>query len=210
MTRKKIILLLLALAITTSLSAGTLAIYSKSVTAVDNSVRAKLFSFTTNGARTFDTDFLLAPKDSWCYSFSVNNFDGAGTTEVALDYTVTVNDRDATNALTGLKTTLEKQIGNNRWIVLATSTAADTNGAFSLKDDGYNASGKSSGKGATDAGKKSTITYRITLTWEDNGDNDAVQTDQGLNPPDKRLSVTITASQNTESANITNEDGNKK
>ncbi len=41
MNKKKLILVLLALAIVTSLSAGTLAIYTKTVTTVDNDVKVK-------------------------------------------------------------------------------------------------------------------------------------------------------------------------
>jgi flagellar basal body-associated protein FliL len=204
MNKKRLLLVLLALAIITSLSAGTLAIYTKTVTTVDNDVKAKKFVFTANAAKTYATNFTLAPKDTWSYTFTVNNYDATATAEVALDYTVAVNDSEATTAMTGLKTTLEKKIGTN-WVSLGN----DTNGVISVRDDGLGigASGANVTTGAAAANAQSTSTYRVTLTWNDDGTHDAAQTTQGTSPVNKDLKVTVTASQNTVSSNISSTSG---
>jgi hypothetical protein len=207
MNKKKLLLVLLALAIVTSLSAGTLAIYSKTVTTVDNKVQAKKFVFTANAAKTYKTDFTLAPKDSWSYTFDVANFSGATTAEVALDYTINVNDKDATTTLTGLQTKLEKKIGTGDtsadWITLATSTT----GEIKVKDDGIGTNAVSTAKGASAANAQSTSKYKVTLTWVDDENSDAAHTTEGITPVSKGLNVTVTASQNTVSSNITNASG---
>jgi hypothetical protein len=204
MNKKKLLLILLALAIITSLSAGTLAIYTKTVTTVDNDVKAKKFVFTANAAKTYATNFSLAPKDTWSYTFTVNNYDASATAEVALDYTIAVNDSAATTAMTGLTTKLEKQVGSN-WIELGNTTT----GTISKKDDGLGigASGANVTTGAAAANAQSTSTYKVTLTWSDDGSHDAAQTTQGAAPVNNDLKVTVTASQNTVAANISSTSG---
>jgi hypothetical protein len=204
MNKKKLLLVLLALAIITSLSAGTLAIYAKTVTTVDNDVKAKKFVFTANAAKTYATNFTLAPKDSWSYTFTVNNYDASATAEVALDYTIAVNDSNATTAMTGLKTKLEKKVGEN-WISLADSAT----GIISQKDDGIGigTSGTNVTTGAAAANAQSTSTYRVTLTWNDDGSSNAAQTTQGASPVNNDLKVTVTASQNTVAANVSSTTG---
>jgi hypothetical protein len=200
MNKKKLLLVLLALAIVTSLSAGTLAIYSKSVTAVDNKVQAKKFAFTANAAMTYVTEFSLAPKDSWSYTFDVDNYDKTGTAEVALDYTIAVDDKAATEGMSGLQTTLQKQV-DGKWVDLADVTT----GVISKMDDGIGLEG-TSGSGASQASSESTSTYKVTLFWNDKGDNE-VQTKQGIDAASNDLKVTVTASQNTVDANISNTSG---
>ncbi len=202
MNKKKLLLVLLALAIITSLSAGTLAIYAKTVTTVDNDVKAKKFVFTANAAKTYATNFTLAPKDSWSYTFTVNNYDDKATAEVALDYTIAVDDKEATAAMTGLRTKLEKQVGET-WVRLADVTT----GIISQKDDGIGSDGTSNTLGASQASKQSTSTYRVTLTWSDDGSNNAAQTTQGASPVNNDLKVTVTASQNTVAANVSSTTG---
>jgi hypothetical protein len=201
MNKKKLLLVLLALAIVTSLSAGTLAIYTKTVTTVDNDVKAKKFVFTANAAKTYVTNFSLAPKDSWSYTFTVNNFDATATAEVALDYAIAINDSAATENMSGLETKLQKLVGE-KWVDLADVT----NGVISKMDDGIGLDGTSNTKGASQAALKSTSTYKVTLFWNDKGDND-VQTTQGIAAASKDLKVTVTASQNTVAANISNTSG---
>jgi hypothetical protein len=197
MNKKKLLLVLLALAIVTSLSAGTLAIYTKTVTTVDNDVKAKKFVFIANAAKTYATNFTLAPKDSWSYTFTVNNYDEKAIAEVALDYTIAVNDSEATRSMSGLQTTLEKQVGENRWIKLANSAS----GEISFMDDGISSDEPSNAKGASQAGTKSTSTYKVTLVWNDDGSHNADHTMQGASPVNKDLKVTVTASQNTAKGN---------
>jgi hypothetical protein len=64
MNKKKLLLVLLALAIVTSLSAGTLAIYTKTVSTSEQ-VQAKRFAFASPGTTSVSTDGIqLAPGET--------------------------------------------------------------------------------------------------------------------------------------------------
>ena len=181
MKRKKLLLVLLTLAIVTSLTAGTLAIYTKSVT-MTSSVEAKKFAFTASGAVESDTKKLdLAPQESQNYNFVVTNHDGNTPAEVALNYTISVNYSEAAEKMPGLTATLK---------VLNGSKYEDVKGATV-------SNGKITFTSSTPANKVADHNYQITLLWADNGTQNAGQTSAGAGKVTlgKGLEVTVAAEQ---------------
>ncbi|MBE0601414.1 MAG: hypothetical protein IH607_06465, partial [Firmicutes bacterium] len=73
--KKKLLLVVLALAILTSLTAGTLAVYTKTIEKTAT-VEAKKFAFSVEGSIQDDKKAInLAPTESMNYNFSITNVD---------------------------------------------------------------------------------------------------------------------------------------
>lgn len=90
--KRVLLTIALALVATTSLIAGTLAMYT---TTVDNlaegSVTAKEFVLTEGGTDSFVKDVKIAPDETVNWQFSVKNFDGSVVSETAMDLSFAVN-----------------------------------------------------------------------------------------------------------------------
>lgn len=163
MNRKKILLVLLTLAIVTSLTAGTLAIYTKSVDLVSN-VQAKKFAFDAQGGIEGAAAAInLAPQESMNYDFVVTNYEKDTPAEVPLDYTISVDYSKAFTAMPGLTATLLQDTGKG---YTAVATASTGDGKFTFSN-------------ATVENVKTDHTYRITMTWTDDGTQNAGQTTAG-------------------------------
>ena len=157
MKKKTLLLTLLALAIVTSITAGTLAVYTKSVT-LDAKVEIKKFAFAAAGKIEGDAKSInLAPKESQVYLFTVTNYEGkdGSPAEVPLDYAVSINFSDAAIKMPGLTAILLKD---------KVEVGTAENGIINYKD-------------STPAGTAETHEYVLTVTWA--GDDSVAQSAAG-------------------------------
>ena len=178
MKKKPLLFALLALAIVTSLTAGTLAVYTKSVSLAGD-VQVKKFAFDAKGGNgTEVTAVKLAPKESQTTNFEVTNTeDGKTPAEVNLDYVITVDIAKTAAIMVGLTAELldntGKTVANGVNFTYSSKLAADT-----IEVD----------------------KYQVKLTWN-NADN-ARQTRVGsaaLTNVDG-LKITVAATQDTSAA----------
>lgn len=174
MKKKSLLFALLALAIVSSLTAGTLAIYTKSVDLKGN-IEIKKFAFgATGGVANDATAIKLAPQESQNYNFTINNFEADGApSEVPLNYTIAIDFSNAATTMPGLKASLKTN---------GTEVATDTSGIIT-----YTAA-------KSEASVKTSLDYVLTLTW--GGTDDAGHTDAGLaQSATEGLKIDITATQ---------------
>ena len=179
MKMKKLLLVVLTLAILTSLSAGTLAVYTKTNLETAQ-VEAKRFAFSTSGDIKGDAKTInLAPTEQMEYDFTIANVDAKGgpVAEVPLEYNVTIDYASAFSAMPGLKAVLfdgNKEVGTY------------TNGKINFTT-------------SSEADKLFDQTYRVELKWEDDGSSNAGHTKAGSNKVTftNGLNVTISATQIT-------------
>lgn len=179
MKKKTLLFSLLALAIVTSLTAGTLAIYTKSVT-LSSKVDIKKFAFTAGGASdSVNKPIKLAPSEQETYTFSVTNEDNKVTSEVDLDYVIKIDIADAAKQMTGLTASLSL---NDKTLDTTPLTGQDI-GKLT-----YTATEK------LPASKSTTVNYVVTLLWEAGTDDE--HTTAGLTVTEtKGLTVEVTATQ---------------
>ena len=173
MKKKKLLLTLLALAIVTSVTAGTLAIYTKEVT-LHADVQIKKFAFAAVGNDSINKPIKLAPKESQAYNFDVTNFEGANgaASEVPLNYSISVKFEDANTKMPGLSATLYK--GSE---LIKTTTS----GSLSYDDK-------------TPAGDATTHSYKLVIAWDGDGDHNTA----GKNvPKTDGLNIIVNATQDT-------------
>lgn len=113
--KKTALVLILLLVMATSVTAGTLAMYT---TSLDNlasgSVVAKEFVFTHEGTDSFSQGVKIAPTETVTWQFSVKNFDGAVITETDLYYKLAFNVHATAgkSAIEPLTVTVKDQSGN--------------------------------------------------------------------------------------------------
>ncbi len=157
--KKKLFLVILALAILTSLTAGTLAVYTKTLTDTEK-IEAKRFAFSAEGDIAGDsTSINLAPTESMEYDFSIANVDSKGgpVAEVPLTFNVSINYKEAAGKMPGLVATLysgEEKVGK-----------------YADGEITYTAYSK--------AGEIFEGAYKVVLTWTDDGSNSTGQTTAG-------------------------------
>lgn len=179
---KKLLLVVLALAILTSLTAGTLAVYTKTVS-LTGQIEAKKFAFTATGGIEGDKKAInLAPTESMSYNFKLTNQDGTATAEVPMDYAITVNFAEAATKMPGLTAVLAKVDSDGNVVSSSAITAAN---------------GQISDSNVSDASVAFNQNYRVTLTWA--GSDNAAQTVAGNAKVtlENGLNVTVVATQNT-------------
>ena len=174
MKKKPLLFALLALAIVTSLTAGTLAVYTKSVT-LDGDVQIKKFAFSAKGEDTYVKAVKLAPGHDDTTAFTVTNADKNGQAEVDMNYTIVVDITETEKAMKGLMAELINENGD----VLEKGTKIEyTDKLVAGKDP------------VTDA-------YKVKLTWVDDGKSNEAQTKIGASadPFEKGLKISVTANQ---------------
>jgi hypothetical protein len=157
--RNKLLFVVLALAILISLTAGSLAVYAKTVTDT-RQVSAKRFVFSAVGdIAGDDTVIRLAPTESMEYDFTISNVDDLTglAAEVPLQYDITINYALAASMLPGLAATLY--------------SGGETVGVYENGYITYTAQ--------SPAGVLFENSYRVVLTWVDDGSSDAQQTAAG-------------------------------
>ncbi len=140
MMRKTVLILVLLLVMATSVTAGTLAMYT---TSIDNlatgSVTAKEFVFTGDGTDSFAQGVKIAPTETVTWQFGVRNFDGHVITETDLYYKLTFNVKSSQGktAIAPLTVTVKDDSGS----VVGSATGVgtfDVLGAFPLAEAGQN------------------------------------------------------------------------
>ncbi len=181
--KKLLISTALVLAILTSLVAGTLATYTKTLAPITGSATAKQFYIGTS--ETFFPDIKLAPseKDEW--NFNVVNFkDGEnGTTEVDTDITVTLNvsPKEGKQAIDGLHVSLYDSNNNQ----LGTTIVKSGEMSFNIEN-------------AFPANVKATKSFKLVADWKNPFAGDTVDTENAENNHSTSIGVTVTGSQHVD------------
>jgi len=96
--KKTLFILALVLTIVTSLAAGTLATYTKTLAPIGGEVTAK--QFYIGATKTAFADVKLAPSQEDTWDFSVINYQGDALTEVDMDLNIVVDVDGAIDGLT--------------------------------------------------------------------------------------------------------------
>ena len=113
--KKVLMIIALVTVLTTSIIAGTLAMYT---TSIDNlatgSVVAKEFVLLENGTDSFTENVKIAPSETVDWQFSVKNYDGAVVSEtaMALGFDIQVTAANGKSMITPLIVTVKDQDGN--------------------------------------------------------------------------------------------------
>ena len=148
MKKKPLLFALLALAIVTSLTAGTLAVYTKSVSLAGD-VTVKKFAFTTNGGNESTVESItLAPKESMETKFTITNKHNKNLSEVPLEYKITVDIADTAAKMVGLTATLLRDG--------TTPVGSFANGIITYESTEN-----------LPANSETTHSYTVRLTWND-------------------------------------------
>ena len=154
--RKTVLILILLLVMATSVTAGTLAMYT---TSIDNlaqgSVVAKEFVFIGDGTDSFAQGVKIAPTEKVTWQFGVRNFDGHVITETDLYYRMTFNVKasEGKTAIAPLTVTVKDDTGK----VVNSATGVgkfDVLGQFPLAEAGQNR------------------TYTVEVNWPSNNSVD--------------------------------------
>ncbi len=147
---KKILLTIaLVLVVSTSLIAGTLAMYTTSIdNLAEGSVVAKEFVLTEGGTDSFVKDIKIAPGETVNWQFSVKNYDSSVVSEtaMALDFDINAQPTDGKSLVEPLTFTVKDSSG----AVVGTATSS---GLISFSDEFAL---------ATDGQEK---TYTVSVNW---------------------------------------------
>ena len=157
--KKKLLLISLAVAVLTSLTAGTLAVYTRTVTETEQ-IEAKRFAFSAIGAIADKQKTInLAPTESMEYNFTIANSDtkGSAVSEVALQYNITIDFAEALKEMPGLTATLY----DGRTVIGQSTNGRLTYTTYSKANDRYEK------------------TYQVIITWNDDGESDDEHTAAG-------------------------------
>ena len=188
MKKKSLLFALLALAIVTSLTAGTLAVYTKSVSLAGD-VQVKKFAFDAQGGNGTEVAAVkLAPTQSQNTNFEVTNSeDGTTPAEVNLDYVITVDIQDTAKTMVGLKAELLDGAG--------AALAVVGNGQL------FTYSSKLTAAATPEVDK-----YQVRLTWEHVDGQNQTQSDVGSAAKTNvdGLKITVAATQDTSDQSASN------
>ena len=170
--KKKLLLVVLSLAILTSLTAGTLAVYTRTVTETEK-VEAKRFAFSAAGNIAGDSSTInLAPTESMEYDFSIANVDkdGGPIAEVPLQFDVTISYQEAFAKMPGLTAALY----------------------FGKEKVGEYADGQIKYTATSEADSLFDNDYKVVLTWVDDGQSNGGHTTAGSNKVTLNTGLTLT------------------
>jgi hypothetical protein len=174
--KKGLVIVALVLVLSTSIIAGTLAMYT---TSIDNlatgSVVAKEFVLLENGTDSFTENVKIAPSETVNWQFSVKNYDGSVVSETAmgLDFNIDVKAADGKAMIDPLVVTVKDQNGN----VVGTRTGSGPiqyNSSFALDSNGQQK------------------TYTVSVNWPS---NDAVDINYAGASYGAAVSVSVTGTQ---------------
>jgi hypothetical protein len=159
--KKAIALFALVLCILAGLVSGSLALYTKEIDNIGTgSVLAKKFTLTAEGTEGYEDNVLIAPSETVTAAFTVSNYSGDYVTEVDMDLEIEITIGAATDkyAIPHITAALLDEEGNP--ITGAVSSVSDGSGTITLTIDR-----------AFEANVKSTLAYKIALTWESHEDD---------------------------------------
>lgn len=150
--KKTLVIIALVLVLSTSIIAGTLAMYTTTIDNVaEGSVVAKEFVLVESGTDSFTDNVKIAPSETVDWQFSVQNYNGSVVSEtaMALDFNVSVAAADGKTMIDPLVVTVKDQDGNT----VGTSTGGGTiqfSDNFALDTNGQQK------------------TYTVSITWPSN------------------------------------------
>ena len=183
---KKLMIVLLVLAIVTALSAGTLAIYTSNIdTVTTTEITAKSFAFTKGETFNATAELSLAPGEAnnSIAIYQLKNSDGAVVSEVPMDVAITPTFGDFFINYPDIQVTLTVKDGENE-ITHETWNAENTaeNVAAINMDKVY------------EAGAARTLTCVLSAEWlqghEDQNDRDMKTLDKGVQTMSLAFSAT--------------------
>jgi len=171
----------LILAIASSMVAGTLATYTKTLAPITGDVAAKQFYIGTN--ETYFPNIKLAPSEKSEWTFNVVNFQANDTnvvTEVDTDMTISLNvaAKDGKQAIDGLHVSIYD--GNDNQ--LGTTVVKDGQMSFNVEK-------------AFLANTKATQSFKLVADWKDSFAGDNVDTLNAENNSTTSIGVTVTGTQ---------------
>lgn len=182
---------MLALAIGTTIIAGTTAVYNVELgTIAEAKVIAKEFAITGEGDSSFSETVKIAPTETITKRFTVSNFDGAIISETPMKATIQVDLKAAENKqiIPYLTATVYKVENSTRTLV--GSKITDGSGTMTF-EDGF----KLSSTGTT-------YTYEIDITWIDtngltdsNGNGKSDDVEYAGSNYGNNIQVTVTGTQ---------------
>lgn len=156
--KKFVIGFALVLLLTSSIIAGTLAMYTTSIDKLaEGGVVAKEFVLTEGGTDTFVKNLKIAPGETVNWQFSVKNYNGSviSETAMALDFDINMGASDGKTAIAPLVATVKDPNGN----VVGTVTQS---GTIDFADEfGLAANGQEK-------------IYTVSVNWPGNGSSDTV------------------------------------
>lgn len=180
MKMKKLLLVVLALAILTSLSAGTLAVYTRTDT-ISGDTDVKKFAFTVKGG-TANKAIKLAPTESVDYDFTLTNTESLDKTddpaEVALEYLVNIDFAAAQATMNGLRGTLYQVVDGKK----VEKGTLDAGGKISFTED-------------SEAGIYFKKEYRLVLSWNEGTNVDQTKSGEAAVSVVQGLKVSVNATQ---------------
>jgi len=179
--KKSIITGALILAIATSMVAGTLATYTRTLDPITGDVSAKQFYIGTN--ETYFPNIKLAPSEKSEWTFNVVNFQANDTnavTEVDTDMTISLNvaAKDGRQAIDGLNVSIYD--ANNT--LLGTTIVKEGKMSFDVEK-------------AFLANTKATQNFKLVADWKNNFAGDNVDTLNAENNSTTSIGVTVTGTQ---------------
>ncbi|NMB41931.1 MAG: hypothetical protein GX996_08350 [Firmicutes bacterium] len=182
--KRTLLVAALVLAVSTSIIAGTLAMYTVSLpNLAEGSVVAKEFVLKPGETNTFSEEIVgIAPGETVDWDFSVKNYDGEIVSETGMDleFTVDITDTDENNAIAPLVVTIKDQDKEEGQEVVGTKTGTGT--VTFTDEDGFE---------ANVSGEK---TYTVSIEWpwetEDVNDIDYAGADYGTS-----IKVSVTGTQ---------------
>ncbi|MGC7871334.1 hypothetical protein ACPUYX_07345 [Desulfosporosinus sp. SYSU MS00001] len=173
--KKVLIIIALVLVLSTSVVAGTLAMYTTTIDNVaEGSVVAKEFTLIKGGTDTFTKDVKIAPSETTSWQFSVKNYDGDVISETAmgLNFAVDVEAEAGKSVIAPLVVTVKNSNGDTVGTVNSSGRIV-FNDAFALSPTGQEK------------------TYTVSVNWP--GDNNSDINYAGANyGTDVKVSVTGT------------------
>lgn len=174
--KKTLVLIALVLVVSTSIIAGTLAMYTTTIDDLaQGSVVAKEFILTKGGTDTFAKNVKIAPGETVNWQFSVKNYNGSVISETAmkLDFNVNVIAAEGKNLITPLVITVKDSDGN-------TVGTATSNGTINFNSN-FNLSANGQEK-----------TYTVFVNWPS---NDAVDKNYAGSNFGSAVKVSVTGTQ---------------
>ncbi|WP_040413495.1 hypothetical protein [Desulfosporosinus sp. OT] len=173
--KRVLTIIALVLIFSTSVIAGTLAMYTTTIDNVaEGNVVAKEFTLVKGGTDTFRTGVKLAPSENVDWQFSVKNFDGDVISETAMDLNLAVDvvAENGKSVIAPLEVTVKNSAGD----VVGTVTSSgkiEFNDEFALSPVGQEK------------------TYTVSVNWpsDDNSDINYAGANYGT---DVKVSVTGT------------------
>jgi len=154
--KKLVVTFALVLIVSTSLIAGTLAMYTTTIDDLaEGSVVAKEFILLEGGTDTFTENVKIAPAETVDYQFSVKNYNGSIISETAmdLDFDIAVVAADGKNVIAPLVVTVKNSDG-------ATVGTVTSSGTIEFADEfGLSATGQEK-------------TFTVSVNWPSNDNTD--------------------------------------